>query len=203
MTTPLKLALRLHTANATVGAADRAQVLQADMALHEVAMLCGVLERFDAAVPIFERLATNARKDNLRKFNSFDYLLRASLCLLADGEKDMLEDKLNEWCEHDATFMTTREFLFICDLLETLQTDPPDLEIFVRHCYNFDNVVPFDAWGLKLLRRVKEAIDARIKDLKEQEERRKIREEREKEKARLEKERRKRMEKLMKMKNQK
>ena len=66
MTTPLKLALRLHTANATVGAADRAQVLQADMALHEVAMLCGVLERFDAAVPIFERLATNARKDNLR-----------------------------------------------------------------------------------------------------------------------------------------
>ena len=47
-------------------------------------------ERFDAAVPIFERLATNARKDNLRKFNSFDYLLRASLCLLADGEKEAL-----------------------------------------------------------------------------------------------------------------
>ena len=68
------------------------------------------------------RLATNARKDNLRKFNSFDYLLRASLCLLADGEKEALEDKLNDWCEADATFMTSREFLYICDLLEVLQT---------------------------------------------------------------------------------
>ena len=207
MTTPLKLALRLlklalrlHTANATVGAADRAQVLQADMALHEVAMLCGVLERFDAAVPIFERLATNARKDNLRKFNSFDYLLRASLCLLADGEKEALEDKLNDWCEADATFMTSREFLYICDLLEVLQTDPPDLEVFVKHSYNFDNVVPFDAWSLKLLRRIKEAVAERLEDLKKQEERRKVREEREKEKARLEMERRKRMAKLMKLK---
>ena len=200
MTTPLKLALRLHTANATVGAADRAQVLQADMALHEVAMLCGVLERFDAAVPIFERLATNARKDNLRKFNSFDYLLRASLCLLANGEKEELEDKLNDWCEADATFMTSREFLYICDLLEVLQTDPPDLEVFVKHSYNFDNVVPFDAWSLKLLRRIKEAVVERLEDLKKQEERRKVREEREKEKARLEMERRKRMAKLMKLK---
>ena len=196
-TTPLKCPSP-HTANALGAAAP--QVLQADMALHEVAMLCGVLERFDAAVPIFERLATNARKDNLRKFNSFDYLLRASLCLLADGEKEALEDKLNDWCEADATFMTSREFLYICDLLEVLQTDPPDLEVFVKHSYNFDNVVPFDAWSLKLLRRIKEAVAERLEDLKKQEERRKVREEREKEKARLEMERRKRMAKLMKLK---
>ena len=124
-------------------------------------------------------------------------------CLFADGDKDTLEDKLNTWCENHADFLTSREFLFICDLLEVLQNDPPDMELFCRHCYNFDNVLPFDAWSLKLLRRIKEAIGERLKDLKDQEERRKIREERENEKARLELERKKRMQKLMKLKNAK
>ena len=45
---------------------------------------------------------------------------------------------------------------------EVLQTDPPDLEVFVKHSYNFDNVVPFDAWSLKLLRRIKEAVAERL-----------------------------------------
>ena len=117
-----------------------------------------------------------------------------------DDVQETLEDKLNDWCEADATFMTSREFLYICDLLEVLQADPPDLEVFVKHSYNFDNVVPFDAWSLKLLRRIKEAVVERLEDLKKQEERRKVREEREKEKARLEMERRKRMAKLMKLK---
>lgn len=172
---------------------------KADQCLYHVAMISATLEQFEAAVPIFERLATNALKSNLLKFNAPDFLLRAALCLLADGEKELLEDKLNEWCEQDATFMTTREFIFLCDLLECLQSDPPSLEIFVRHCYNFDNVLPFDAWGLKLLRRVKEAIDERVKDIAEAEERARIREEREKQKAKLEEERFKRMQKLMKL----
>lgn len=176
------------------------RALQADQCLMRAAHICAVVERFDDAVELFEKLAASALTDNLLKFNAPDLLLRGALCLMADGDLERLEDKLNEWADLDRTFAVSREFLFVCDALEVLQEDPPSLDEFVRHCYNFDNVQPFDAWCLKLLRRVKEAIDERVKELNEEAERRRIREEREAEKDRLEMERRKRMAKLMKLK---
>ena len=46
-----------------------------------------------------------------------------------------------------------------------VQVRAGDMDMFVDHLFNFDNVSPFESWHLKLLNRVKEDIEEELERL--------------------------------------
>ena len=141
---------------------------QASINLLKVAKLAALTNRFDFATETFEKVSIHYINDNLKRLNVKDLFLRAGLCQLANGgpifqglaSHKVLQYYILKWKGIDYEFATSRECLFLENML--LVIPKADLHVFADHVYNMDNVVGFDSWCLRLLKRVKEDIEERV-----------------------------------------
>lgn len=149
-------------------------VSQSCICLLKVAYHAALLGRFDFATETYEKVAKVYVDENMLRLNLPEIFLRGGLCQIAAGgpvaeglkSHKVLKWYMAKWCELAFEFETTREYLFLENLM--LVIPKCDLGIFVDHVYNFDSVFGFDAWCLRLLNRVREDIEEEIERAKEE-----------------------------------
>jgi len=80
--------------------------------LLKVASFAALLERYDKAVELYEKIAVSSIDNNLLKWSVKEYLLRAGLCLLASGDLVAARRALDKYQDMDVTFASQREAKF-------------------------------------------------------------------------------------------
>jgi alpha-soluble NSF attachment protein len=143
-------------------------IAQSCICLLKVAYHAALLSRFEYATETYTKVAKVYIHDNLLRLNLHEIFLKGGICQIAAGGRikdgllahKVLKEYLMIWEDLDYSFKTSREHLFLTNLL--LIIPKADLDIFVDHIYNFDNVYGLDSWCLRLLNRVKEDIEEEV-----------------------------------------
>lgn len=141
---------------------------QSCAALLKVAKTFAVLHRYDDAVSAYEQVVGVYRLDNLLRPSVPQLLLKAGLCLLADGgplreglySHQLLALRMKRWSALDYAFEYSREKLFLDNMLDLIPK--ADLDGFADHLFNFNNVEPLDAWSLRMLATVRATLDQEL-----------------------------------------
>lgn len=134
---------------------------QSCVCLYRAGYILALLEKFDRAVALFERVATTWREDNMLRMNIPWLFLRAGLCYIAQGgairkglySHQVLRYKMKQWSTIDYSFEYSRERLFLDNLIDIIPT--ADINLFADHVFNFDNVAQLDSMMIKMLARAK------------------------------------------------
>lgn len=122
----------------------------------KVAQFSAQLERYDAALEIYESIARTSMESNLLKFNAKNHLLNAGICALATKDLVLVQMKLNEFQEIDYTFGDSREGKFLQEMVQSFENFSPDG--FADAVYQFDSISKIEPWKISILLKVKESI---------------------------------------------
>ncbi len=114
------------------------------------------------AIANFEKVATSAVGNNLKRWSIKDYFLKSGICLLAVGDQVAMTRALEKYRDMDPTFTSTREHQLLVDLLEAVEGG--DQEIFADKLYQYDQMSKLDKWKTTILLRVKSAIEEKGED---------------------------------------
>jgi len=142
--------------------------VQSSQCLFKAAMVSALVNDFEVACLAFQTVAETSSRHNLLRLNLPDTLLRAGLCLLADGGSlrgglythQLLRFYMRKWAILDYAWEYSRERQFLDNLLTIIPKC--DVDAFADHVYSFDNVVGLEAWHLRMLNRVKEDLDEEV-----------------------------------------
>jgi alpha-soluble NSF attachment protein len=128
----------------------------------KVAQISAQLERYPAAIEIYEKVARTSMENNLLKYNAKSHLLNAGICAMATKDIVLVKQKLEEFNDIDYTFVDSREGKFLAAIataVETFNTDG-----FSDAVYEFDTITKLEPWKVTLLLKVKESIAGEIHD---------------------------------------
>lgn len=119
--------------------------------------LTGLLSK---AYTLYESVATSSVSDTLQRFSVRDYLFRAGLCRLADGDADLVDTQraFTHYATLDPSFAATREHKLLTSIHDALVED--DVEKFAADLAEFDKVHSLDDWKTKVLLMVKARFEA-------------------------------------------
>ena len=138
---------------------------QAELALDKVGKLCGQLGHYVRASQIFRQLGKSCLMDNLRRFNSKIYFLNAGLMLLCNDDSEGAHALRRQNRRQDFLYFQSAEHDFLRDATDCLED--LDLDKYVDHAFNYDNVTKCDSWTLLILGRLAENIKTHIEMEKE------------------------------------
>jgi len=124
--------------------------------LLKVASFSALLERYDKAVELYEKIAVSSIDNNLLKWSVKDYFLRAGLCHLASGDLVATRRAFDRYQDMDVTFSGQREYKLLVDLLSACEN--MDLEAFTLATKEFDSLSKLDSWKVSLLLKIKNSI---------------------------------------------
>jgi len=110
----------------------------------------------------YERIAKSAINNNLMKWSVKEYLLKAGICHLANGDMVATKRALESYQDLDPSFTQTREFQLLSDVTEAVEEG--DQEKFADKLFQFDQMSKLDKWKTTLLLRVKESIESQEED---------------------------------------
>ena len=125
-------------------------------------------ERFHEAAELFERTLRLCMDDNLMRFNTPGLALNIVLCFLALRDDERALDFVEDYGQEDYMFIVSREKRFCVNIILCAQDRRAD--DFMDHLWNFDYVVEFEPFQLKLLEDVYEGICQQVDEEEEQEE---------------------------------
>jgi len=128
----------------------------ANQCLLKVASFSAVLERFDKAIELYEKIAISSIDNNLLKWSVKDYFLRAGLCHLASGDMVAARRAIDKYQDMDVSFSSQREYKLLVDLLSACEN--MDLEAFTLATKEFDSISKLDSWKVSLLLKIKTTI---------------------------------------------
>ncbi|TMW60517.1 hypothetical protein Poli38472_000559 [Pythium oligandrum] len=132
------------------------QQSSANNMLLKVAQFSAQLERFDAAMEIYESIAKSSMESNLLKFNAKNHLLNAGICALATKDLVLVQMKWQEYQEIDYTFADSREGKFLQAMVQAFEGFSSDA--FADAVYQFDTISKIEPWKITILLHVKESI---------------------------------------------
>jgi len=135
---------------------DNAEAL-ANKAYLKVAELAALEEMWKKAIDRFEGVARSSVGNNLMKWSLKDYFLKAGICWLCTGDIVATKRALEQYCELDMTFQSTREYQLLNDL--TNDYEEGDEEKFTDHLFQYDQMSKLDKWKTTLLLKIKNAIE--------------------------------------------
>lgn len=92
------------------------------------------------------------------KYSVKDYLLKAGICHLANGDQVATQRALEKYRDLDPSFATQREHKLLVDLCETIEARSQ--EDFADRLFQFDQVSKLDKWKTTILVRIKNSIEA-------------------------------------------
>jgi len=112
---------------------------------------------FKQAIAGYEKVSQAAVGNKLLQWSVKDYLLKAGLCRLAEGDMVAMKKALDSYVSMSEGFIKTRE----CQLLQSLAeaVENLDSDAFSSALAEFDKFSPLDAWKTGLLVEVKEKLE--------------------------------------------
>jgi len=128
----------------------------ANQCLLKVASFSALLDRYDKAIELYEKIAVSSIDNNLLKWSVKDYFLRAGLCYIASGDLVATRRALERYQDMDVTFSSQREYKLLADLLSACES--MDLEAFTQATKEYDSISKLDSWKVSLLLKVKTTI---------------------------------------------
>ncbi|OLL22304.1 putative vesicular-fusion protein sec17 [Neolecta irregularis DAH-3] len=139
---------------------DQAEAL-ANKAYLKVAELAATQEDYPKAIENFEKVGKESVNNNLTKYSTKDYFLKAGLCHLASNDRVSAHAALEKYQELDPTFTATRECrLLLVDLLGAIESG--DEEIFSNILFDYDSLSKLDKWKTSILLKIKNNIDGEV-----------------------------------------
>jgi len=128
----------------------------ANSCLLKVAQFSAQLEKYDKAIEIYEKVASNSLENSLLKWSVKDYLLKGGLCHLCTADIVSAKRALDKYKDMDPTFSSQRE----CKLLEQVVAayENLDVEAFTQAVVEFDSISKLDAWKTSVLLKIKNSI---------------------------------------------
>lgn len=136
------------------------QQSSANNMLLKVAQLSAQLERYDAAMEIYEKIAKDSMESNLLKFNAKNHLLNAGICALATSDLVLVQMKGQEYQEIDYTFGDSREGKFLQAMFQAYESFNSDA--FADAVYQYDTISKIEPWKITILLKVKESIAGEV-----------------------------------------
>ncbi|GAA6003558.1 alpha-soluble NSF attachment protein SEC17 [Rhodotorula paludigena] len=128
----------------------------ANQCYKEAAELAGSLGQYPRAVQFFERVAQASLGSALTRYGVKEYYLKAGLCWLASGDVVSTKRAIDNYCNADPSFATTRECKFLNSIADAY--DGGDQEEFTAHVAEYDRLTKLDAWKTSLLLNIKRSI---------------------------------------------
>jgi len=112
---------------------------------------------FKQAIAGFEKVAQSSVGNKMLQWSVKDYLLKAGICRLAEGDLVAMKKALDQYVSMSEGFVKTRE----CQLLQALTDAAENLDSdgFSAALAEFDKFSPLDAWKTAVLLDVKEKLD--------------------------------------------
>jgi len=138
-------------------------VSSANQCLLKVAGLAAQLLDYNKAIEIYEQVAIASLESTLLKWSVKDYLLRAGICSLATGDVQAAADKIERYKGMDASFASTREGVFLDNLLRAFED--LDADAFTDQVREYDEISRLDPQKTTLLLEVKNKIKASQDDI--------------------------------------
>eukprot|EP00698_Gefionella_okellyi_P014793 TRINITY_DN4114_c0_g1_i1.p1 TRINITY_DN4114_c0_g1~~TRINITY_DN4114_c0_g1_i1.p1 ORF type:complete len:298 (-),score=75.90 TRINITY_DN4114_c0_g1_i1:19-888(-) len=126
--------------------------------LLKVGLFSAQLEKYDRAVDIYEKVASDSIDNTLRKFSVRDYLLRAGICHLCTGDTITSRRALDRYREMDSSFGTSREGKLLEQLVDAVEAQ--DLDKFISVIHEFDSISKLDSWKTTMLLRIRKNISS-------------------------------------------
>ncbi|KAL6070856.1 Soluble NSF attachment protein alpha isoform [Balamuthia mandrillaris] len=123
--------------------------------LLKVAIFSAELGQYEKAIQIFEDLASQSQ-DGLSKWNIKEYLLKAGICRLAQGDLVAARKALNHYKDTYLSFAGEREFKLLDDITNAYENY--DVEAFTTAVAEYDRLSTFDSWYTSLLVKIKKAV---------------------------------------------
>ncbi|KAH8706688.1 alpha-soluble NSF attachment protein [Ilyonectria robusta] len=152
-----KAALECYEAAAGWYEGDNAAALANKLWL-KVADLAAIDGDYYKAIENYEKVAEQSISNNLMKYSVKDYLLKAGICHLANGDQVATQRALEKYRDIDPSFATQREHKLLVDLCETIEARSQ--EDFADRLFQFDQVSKLDKWKTTILVRIKNSIEA-------------------------------------------
>lgn len=104
---------------------DGAEALSNKLLL-KVADLSALAGDYGKAIELFERVAKSSVQNNLMKWSVKEYLLKAGICYLAQGDMVATNRAWNQFVELDPSFQQQREWMLLCDLKQAVEEGEED-----------------------------------------------------------------------------
>merc|ERR1712100_136507 len=130
----------------------------ANQCLLKVALFSAQLEKYARAIEIYEQIAQSSINNNLLKWSVKDYLFRAQLCHLANGDLVSAKRAMERYTDIDPSFSSSREFKFLNDIIAAVEAF--DTEAFTAATVEYDSISKLDSWKSTILLRIKNAVKA-------------------------------------------
>jgi len=124
--------------------------------LLKVAHTCALMGNYNRSFEIFEKVAEESVDNDLLKWSVKEYLLKAGICRLCNGDIVDCKRTFEKYVNLSADFGTTKEFELLNGLLEAVENHDPGA--FATASKRFHEISPLDNWKQTLLLKVKESI---------------------------------------------
>lgn len=141
---------------------DQAESL-ANKAYLKVADISALNENYLKAFDFYKKVAKRSLNNNLTKWNLKEYFFKGVLCLLAASDQIAAEKALSEFVDWDPSFVQTREYQLLLDLIDAIKTG--DEETYSTKLYEFDQFSKLDSWKTKILLKIKQSIQEQEDDI--------------------------------------
>jgi len=128
----------------------------ANSCLLKVALLSLQLERYDAAIEVYEKIAARSMNNSLLRWKVKSSYLCAGLCYLATGDLVAAERAIEKYMDEDATFASQRECRFLQDI--TTASKEYDTEAFTKAVTEYDSISKFESWQTSILLKIRNPI---------------------------------------------
>ncbi|KAL9045667.1 MAG: hypothetical protein Q9214_001328 [Letrouitia sp. 1 TL-2023] len=156
-----KKAVEAYETAASWYEADNAESL-ANKYWLKVADLAALAGDYRKSIGCYEKVARHSVESNLMKWSVKDYLLKAGICHLANGDSVATSRALESYRQLDNTFASTREHQLLVDMAEAV--DQGQQEMFADKLFQYDQLSKLDKWKTTILLRVKDGIEAQEED---------------------------------------
>jgi alpha-soluble NSF attachment protein len=105
---------------------------------------------------LFEKLAAICLESRLGSYGAKEYLLKAGLCTLAEGDVIAAKKALEKYMDMHPAFEREREFTLFSDV--TTAVDNYDLELFMKTVTDYDSLTKIEPFVTTLLLKIKKMI---------------------------------------------
>ncbi|KAI9768593.1 MAG: vesicular-fusion protein S17 [Geoglossum simile] len=164
-----KEAIKAYETGAKYYRDDLAEALANKLYL-KVADISALEGDFLKAVETYGLVARSSLKNNLMMWSVKEYLLKSGICLLAayilapKERVDLfyIQRSLQEYCDLDHSFASTREHQLLADLIKAVEDG--DQEEFANKLYKYDLLSKLDKWKTTILLRVKNGMEEKGED---------------------------------------
>jgi len=123
----------------------------------KVAQFAADTKNYAKAYEIFEKVAASSAANNLLKWSVKEYLLKAGLCHLMEGDMVAAKKALQRYCSMSPEFMSSREYTLLNSVVDAMENY--DADGFTNAVQEFDSITKLSPWHTSILVDLRERLE--------------------------------------------